>query len=70
MPQFLFSCRLFCLVCCRIAWLKEGLVLFSCSSVDSFLGLSLQQSSPMIEIAFNYYSLSTQHFPTRSPTFI
>ena len=69
MPQFLFSCRPFCLVCCRIAWSKEGLVLFSYDPVDSSLGLSLQRSSFVIEIASNHYPLSTQHFPTRSPTF-
>ena len=70
MPQFLLSCRPFCLVCCRIARSKEGLVLSSCDPVDSSLSLSLQRSSLVIEIASNHYPLSTQHPLTRSPAFV
>ncbi|KAH8595432.1 hypothetical protein B0O99DRAFT_622889 [Bisporella sp. PMI_857] len=51
MPQFLFSCRPFCFVCCRIVWSKKEPVLFSCNPLNSFLGMSLQRSFPVIEIA-------------------
>jgi hypothetical protein len=69
-PQFLLSCRPFCLVCCRIVRSKERLVLSPWDPVDSSSNLSLQRSSLVIEIAPNHYPLSTQHPRTRIPAFV